>query len=75
MATQATTCWNNLSLTVKYANRNKNSCSLVLMSAGAEHDISRKVHDVNMGVRRNFSRGGKVDILLFLFRLLTMQRK
>jgi len=29
-----------------------------------------------MGVHRNFSRGaGKVDILLILFRLLTMQRK
>jgi len=28
-----------------------------------------------MGVRRNFSRGGKVDILLIFFWLLTMQRK
>jgi len=28
-----------------------------------------------MGVRRNFSRGSKVDILLIFFRLLAMQRK
>jgi len=28
-----------------------------------------------MGVRRNFSRGGNVEILLILFRLLTMQCK
>jgi len=28
-----------------------------------------------MGVRRNFSRGAKVDILLIFFRLLAMQRK
>jgi len=28
-----------------------------------------------MGVRRNFSRGGNVDILFILFRLLTMQAK
>jgi len=28
-----------------------------------------------MGVRRIFSRGGKVDISLIVFRLLTMQRK
>jgi len=28
-----------------------------------------------MGVRRNFSRGGKVDILLIFFRLLAIQRK
>jgi len=27
------------------------------------------------GVRRNFSRGGKIDILLILFRLLAMQGK
>jgi len=30
---------------------------------------------VIMGVRRNFSRGGKVDILLVIFKLLTMQCK
>jgi len=30
---------------------------------------------VVMGVRRNFSRGGKVDILLMFRWLLTMQRK
>jgi len=28
-----------------------------------------------MGVRRNFSRGGEVDILLIFFWLLAMQRK
>jgi len=28
-----------------------------------------------MGIRRNYSRGGKVDILLIFFWLLTMQRK
>jgi len=29
----------------------------------------------SMGVRRNFSRGGNVDILLIVFKLLTMQCK
>ena len=29
--------------------------------------------NIRMGVRRNFSREGNVDILLVLFRLLTMQ--
>jgi len=29
----------------------------------------------SMGVRRNFSRGGKVDILLIFLWLLAMQRK
>jgi len=28
-----------------------------------------------MGVRRNFSKGGKVDIFLTFFSLLAMQRK
>jgi len=37
---------------------------------------SLKLNAAIMGARRNFSRGGgKVDLLLTLFRLLTMQRK
>jgi len=34
-----------------------------------------KMYCVGMGVRRNFSRGGKDDILLMLLWLLMMQRK
>jgi len=30
---------------------------------------------ISMGIRSNFSRGGKVDILLIFFSLLTMQCK
>jgi len=37
--------------------------------------ISLNLNTWTMGVRRNFSRGSKVDILLICFRLLVMQRK